>query len=57
MIKCKKIPELKIEEIETKEVEALENFKKEADKAIKTINENHFHLRLWRAVRGDDDVS
>ena len=50
----KKIPEQEIKEIDKKEVEVLENFKKEADKAIAIINENHFHLRLWRAVGGEE---
>lgn len=52
MRKSTKKIEVEIIKIDEKEVEALENFKKNADKALSIINENHFHLRLWEAIGG-----
>ena len=43
-------PEIK--EIEKKESEAMDMFMKKAKKAINSIEENHFHLRLLEAVGG-----
>ena len=54
--KCKSpaptIDELK--EIDKKEQEAVDNFKKKAQEAISVIQENHFHLRLWKAIGGKE---
>lgn len=51
MIKPSKIPK-EIKSLDKKEEEALLKFKKEAEKALEIIQENHFHLRLWKAVGG-----
>ena len=45
-------PEIK--KVDQKEAKALEEFKKQAEKTLTIIQENHFHLRLWRAVGGKD---
>ena len=44
-------PEIK--NIDKKENAALEEFNKKAQEALSIIQENHFHLRLWKAVGGD----
>ena len=43
-------PEIK--EIEKQEAKAVEDFKNKAQEAIDIIQENHFHLRLWKAIGG-----
>ena len=43
-------PEIK--KIDKKEIEAVEQFKQKAQEALDAIHENHFHLRLWKAVGG-----
>ena len=43
-----------IKEIDKKEAEALNELKRQAQKALYVIQENHFHLRLWKAVGGKD---
>ena len=43
-----------INKIERKETEAVDKFKEQAEKTLSIIQENHFHLRLWKAVGGKD---
>ena len=43
---------VEIKKIDEKEQEAVDNFKKKAQEAINIIQENHFHLRLWKAIGG-----
>ena len=49
------LPPEQIEEIkaiEKKEAEAVNKYKEQAEKTLSIIQENHFHLRLWKAVGG-----
>lgn len=46
-----KTPE-EIKKIDMQEAEALAKFKKQAQETLDIIKENHFHLRLWKAVGG-----
>lgn len=43
-------PEIK--KLDRQEAEALKELEKQAQKALDVIQENHFHLRLWKAVGG-----
>lgn len=43
-------PEIK--KIDKREAEALKELEKQAQKALEVIQENHFHLRLWKVVGG-----
>lgn len=47
-------PVEEVKKIDTQEEKAVQNFKVQAQKAIDIIQENHFHLRLWKAVGGRD---
>lgn len=46
----KKIEEIK--KIDQKEADAVDEFKQQAERTLSIIQENHFHLRLWKAVGG-----
>ena len=43
---------IEVQEIDKQEEAAVERFKEQAQEAIAIIEENHFHLRLWKAVGG-----
>lgn len=47
-----KTPEI-IKKVDKQEKEAVDNFNKIAKEAMAIIKENHFHLRLWKAVGGN----
>lgn len=49
-VAIKVAPEIK--KLDRQEAEALKELEKQAQKALDVIQENHFHLRLWKAVGG-----
>lgn len=42
-----------IKKIDQKEAEAVDEYIIQAEKTLSIIQENHFHLRLWKAVGGE----
>ena len=44
---------VEIKKLEKKEADAVSKYIKESQKALEIIQENHFHFRLYRAVKGD----